>query len=174
MSFLNPCIRKIDTISAADVFESYVGGLYVDQGLDAVKAWLNPLFRPYSTLAYTLTRTQHGLPPLLTPSSSPPTSAGKHDGTGTPPALDLARMAPESTTIGHLALFNQHVQKANAAVEWVYSDGPSDREGKKTTPIWLVKVLVDGECLGQGKGGTKKAARNEAAKGGLKGLGVYV
>lgn len=157
----------------ADIFESYIGGLYVDQGLDAVKAWLNPLFRPYSTLAYTLTRTQHGLPPLPTPSSSPPTSAGKHDGTGTPPALDLARMTQESTTIGHLSLFNQHVQKADRTVEWVYSDG-GNGEGKKTTPIWVVKVLVDGECLGQGRGGTKKAARNEAAKEGLEGLGVYV
>lgn len=89
-----------------------------------------------------------------------------------PLALDLARK-PLSTTIGHLALFNQHVQKANKAVEWVYSDG-GEGEGKQTTPIWLVKVFVDGECLGKGKGGTKKVARNEAAKQGLEGLGVYV
>jgi ribonuclease-3 len=65
------------------------------------------------------------------------------------------------------------VQKANRAVEWVYRDG-GEGEGTKTTPVWLVSVLVDGECLGKGKGGTKKAARNEAAKEGLVSLGVYV
>lgn len=78
-----------------------------------------------------------------------------------------------STTIGHLALFNQQVQKANRAVEWVYSDG-AEGEGTKTTPVWVVKVFVDGQCLGRGKGGTKKGARNEAAKEGLVGLGIYV
>jgi ribonuclease-3 len=65
------------------------------------------------------------------------------------------------------------VQKANQAVEWVYSDG-GDGQSTKTTPVWVVKVLVDGKCLGKGKGGTKKAARNEAAKEGLESLGVHV
>lgn len=40
--------------------------------------------------------------------------------------------------------------------------------------MWVVSVFVDGECLGKGKGGTKKAARNEAAKEGLVSLGVHV
>lgn len=82
-------------------------------------------------------------------------------------------MTTTSTTIGHLALFNQHLQKSNQAVEWIYSDG-GEGEGTKTTPVWVVKVLVDGECFGTGKGGTKKAARNEAAKEGLKALGIFV
>ncbi|KAF8646361.1 hypothetical protein AX16_007227 [Volvariella volvacea WC 439] len=117
------------------------------------------------------------LPPAAPPASIPITD-------GIPPA-----------TIGHLALFNQNLQKANRQVEWVYSDGSSDQRrrshtsgsishkgaalgpvGKvsKTTPIWSVKVLVDGEFYGQGKGSTKKAARNEAAKEGLERLGVHV
>jgi len=97
-----------------------------------------------------------------------------------------------TTTIGHLALFNQHLQKANQSVEWVYSDGVgygrvgaaadgaggTDLEvavrGTKTTPVWFVRVLVDGEFYGMGKGNTKKAARNEAAKEGLEKMGVFV
>ncbi|KZP13450.1 ribonuclease III [Athelia psychrophila] len=151
----------------ADVFESYIGGLYVDQGLDAVKAWLNQLFRPYSKLAYSLVREQHGL-------SSPSLQTEKQDGTANVHTLDLARTTLSgSTTIGHLSLFNQNIQKADKAVEWVYSGG-ADGEGKKNTPIWAVKVLVDGECLGQGKGLSKKGARNEAAKQGLEGLGIHV
>lgn len=40
-----------------------------------------------------------------------------------------------SATIGHLALFNQHLQQESKPVEWVYSD--STGEGTKTTPIWV-------------------------------------
>jgi ribonuclease-3 len=93
-------------------------------------------------------------------------------------------------TIGHLALFNQHLQKANTKVEWIYSDGDAVRrdgdvdmdmtpgdvllKGTKATPVWYVKVTVDGEFYGRGRGNTKKAARNEAAKEGLKKMGVVV
>lgn len=160
--------------SLADIFESYVGGLYVDQGLDAVKSWLIPLFRPYSTLAYSIVRTQHGLPPLPTPESTPLLISVRPPWATSPlPIAYNTAYTPMSSTIGHLALFNQHVQKGNRAVEWVYSDGAEDG-GTKTTPVWVVKVLVDGKCLGRGKGGTKKGARNEAAKEGLVGLGIYV
>jgi len=46
--------------------------------------------------------------------------------------------------------------------------------GIKFTPVWVVEVLVNGKCLGRGKGGTKKVARNEAAKLGLQSLGIHV
>lgn len=117
-------------------------------------------------------------------------------------------------TVGHLALFNQHLQKMNRQVEWVYSDGfknvkagsnaaptmnaattldsPNEADGIKpqyndmglhddamvpgthTTPIWYVKVMVDGVYYGRGRGNTKRAARNEAAKEGLHKLGIIV
>jgi ribonuclease III len=94
-----------------------------------------------------------------------------------------------ATTTGHLALFNQHLQKTNRVVEWIYSDsgepprnGSSDSNdvspevarGTKTTPIWYVKVIVDGQFYGNGRGSTKKAARNEAAKVGLEKMGIFV
>jgi ribonuclease-3 len=92
------------------------------------------------------------------------------------------------TTTGHLALFNQHLQKANRVVEWVYSDGvgygmagtgiegagAEQFKGTKTTPVWFVEVVVDGAFFGKGKGNTKKAARNEAAKEGLEKMGIFV
>jgi ribonuclease-3 len=101
--------------------------------------------------------------------------------------------------MGHLALFNQCLQKGEARVEWVYSGqhpfGPSDGlgvngggvacantpndsfaagAGNKSTPVWTVQVLVDGEVYGRGCGNTKKAARNECAKQGLVRMGVAV
>ncbi|KAF8558732.1 ribonuclease III [Imleria badia] len=151
---------------------SYVGGLYLDQGLTAVEKWLKLLFKPYTTEAYIRVRTQHGLPPL-TPSPSESktttctTSTAAHrnphhhpHATGTP------------TTTGHLALFNQQLQKTRREVEWVYDELQS--EGTVTTPIWAVRVEVDGETFGCGRGSTKKSARNEAAKEGLVRLGIVV
>lgn len=86
------------------------------------------------------------------------------------------------TTIGHLALFNQQLQKSDRQVEWIYSHSPDDdkqveepaRKGTNTTPVWFVKVLVDGQFYGRGRGNTKKAARNEAAKTGLQMMGIFV
>ncbi|KAJ3740946.1 ribonuclease III domain-containing protein [Lentinula detonsa] len=170
---------------------SYVGGLYQDQGLQVVQDWLKELFRPYAMSAYRILRTQHGLPAEF----SPPPSLREH--------LDEQEYSPQArspfgyvnrdmtmTTIGHLALFNQHIQKSNQPVEWIYATSSPDvdpsaqgdvqllrpemMKGMKATTIWSVKAMVNGKCLGQGKGGTKKLARNEAAKLGLESLGVHV
>jgi len=142
----------------------------MDQGLEAVRAWLIPLFRPYAALAYEIIRKEHGFPPLPVPTgpsqSAPAPVAPQLDGT--------SDFVPLTSTIGHLALFNQHLQKSNRVVEWVYSDGASEGQGTKTTPIWAVNVLVDGKFYGRGRGYNKKAARNEAAKIGLKKLGIVV
>ncbi|KAJ6615642.1 ribonuclease III domain-containing protein [Mycena sp. CBHHK59/15] len=168
----------------ADVFESFIGGLYTDQGLHAVQPWLRALFVPYAAAAYAVVRAEHGLPPA---SLNTDTGNGDRD-TG------LATPAPSPTpTAGHLALFNQRLQQGARRVEWVYADqdpfgaggtcddaaahartSPHPRAGSKTTPVWCAEVLVDGEPLGRGCGNTKKAARNEAAKEGLVRLGVVV
>ena len=155
-----------------------------------MRLWIEPLFTPYAEAAYQIVRHQHGLPPLP-PSYKPPppidpplpsqifADAGEQANTTT------------TTTIGHLALFNQHLQKANRQVEWIYSNGnggdPQDNGytdmglspdlailGTKTTPVWYVKVMVDGEFHGRGRAINKKAARNEAAKEGLHKLGIVV
>ncbi|KAI9000761.1 ribonuclease III domain-containing protein [Trametes punicea] len=171
----------------ADLFESFVGGLYLDQGLEAVKAWLHPLFRPFLAIAYRVVRVQHGLPPepAYPTSPPPPYYRSSADATGPPRPASMipGPTSPPQTwstpppprmpaSIGHLSLFNQHLQQQCKNVEWVYSD--SAGEGTKTTPIWVVRAMVEGECLGRGRGSTKKAARNEAAKEGLVKLGIAV
>ncbi|KAJ7223989.1 ribonuclease III domain-containing protein [Mycena rebaudengoi] len=163
----------------ADVFESFIGGLYTDQGLDCVKTWLDALFRPYATAAYCVVRAQHGLPPVSVPAA----------GTCLPAPTPSPTLSAEASTTGHLALFNQRLQQENKHVEWLYSDqhpfgmdssappasgGEAFQHGSKATPIWSVQVVVDGEVFGRGKGNTKKAARNEAAKQGLARMGLNV
>ncbi|KAK7062186.1 Phosphoadenosine phosphosulfate reductase [Favolaschia claudopus] len=181
----------------ADVFESFIGGLYTDQDLEACQRWLQPLFRPYAQVAYAAVRGEHGLPPLHIAAPSPDSGI-----TGSP-----SSPAPSSHSsgdwngngggnIGHLALFNQRLQNGEARVEWLFSDlhpfgeGPGAADvhgmgnngsasfvgvqGNKSTPVWSAQVLVDGEVYGRGRGNTKKAAKNEAAKHGLARLGVVV
>ena len=152
--------------------QSYVGGVYEEQGLEAVRCWLEPLFRPYMVEAYRVVRVQHGLPP---------TSDYTHDQSSTTPNMGIRMpFTPTWSTpppsriaasIGHLSLFNQLLQQKSKTIEWVYSD--SAGAGTRTTPIWIVKAMVENECLGRGQGSTKKAAKNEAAKEGLVKLGVY-
>ena len=122
-----------------------------------------PLFRPYLVEAYRVVRVQHGLPPDPDPV------------TVDQPKHVLAPGYPGShmtSTAGHLSLFNQYLQQTNKVVEWQYCD--SVGQGTKTTPIWVVQAIVDRKCLGRGRGSTKKAAKNEAAKEGLSAMGVYV
>lgn len=47
----------------------------------------------------------------------------------------------------------------------------SKDEGTKVTPMWIAEAMVNGEVWGKGRGNTKKAAKNEAAKEGLARLG---
>ncbi|KAK7054044.1 Phosphoadenosine phosphosulfate reductase [Favolaschia claudopus] len=181
----------------ADVFESFIGGLYTDQDLAACQRWLQPLFRPYAQVAYAAVRVEHGLPPLHITAASPDgtTNGGITNSPSSPAPSSHSSGDGNGANIGHLALFNQRLQNGEARVEWLFSDlhpfgeGPgstdskdnasaNDRfvgvQGNKSTPVWSAQVLVDGEVYGRGRGNTKKAAKNEAAKHGLARLGVVV
>lgn len=167
-----------------------MGGVYLDRGLEVTQSWLHPLLRPYMAEAYRIVRVQHGLSPEPDPPLAvnlvynhsgaipiaPPTNdvgAPANDSSGNPPPTWSIPPPPRIPgNVGHLSLFNQHLQQQSKSIEWVYLD--SVGEGTKTTPIWVVRAMVEGQCLGRGRGSTKKAARNEAAKEGLVNLGIYV
>ncbi|KAH8834115.1 ribonuclease III [Flagelloscypha sp. PMI_526] len=170
----------------ADVFEAYVGGLFLDQSLSVVKDWLRPLLLPYMALAYRAVRQEHGLP--ATPNLSPTQLTTDFAQLGLKPV----HAETAAATTGHLALFNQHIQKLNKEVEWLYveittpplstADAKASKDPdsdilvhlNKTTPVWEVKCCTDGEIIGRGRGLTKRGARNEAAKEGLQKLGIDV
>ena len=140
-----------------------MGGLYLDQGLSTVEKWLKLLFKPYVTKAYIHVRTQH----KGSRNSNGQTSTPAHHDSHHHP-----RASGTPTTMNHLALFNQQLQNMRRDVEWVYSNRVA--EETITTPVWAVRVKVDGEVFGRGRGDTKKAAQNEAAKEGLIRMGIVV
>jgi len=178
----------------ADVFEAYVGGVYLDRGIEVARSWIYALFEPYIRDAYRIVREQHGLPPpsepaLPSPISPDITYSGVWD--PTPPAAPYAsRNSSTSGTsdedtpplgrastannqaTGHLALLNQRIQQLHKSVEWSYSKEPGP--GTRTTPRWKAVCIVGDRPIAEGLGTTKKAAQNAAAKDGLMNLGVSV
>ncbi|KAL6309804.1 ribonuclease III domain-containing protein [Sparassis latifolia] len=160
----------------ADLFEAFVGGLYLDRGLEIVQSWLFPLLQPYIVEAYRIVRVQHGLPadPPRIDINTPSYDSSSSGGSSGPTSPTWSTPAPSRVTasIGHLSLFNQYMQQQGKAIEWVWVD--SAGQGTLTTPIWVVRAIVEGDCVGRGRGSTKKAAKNEAAKVGLQSMGVCV
>jgi ribonuclease III len=161
-----------------------------------------PLFKPYAIEAYKIVRAHHGLPPLdtaLNPSPYNPSASSPSESTAlTPPSTPQRSISSGGYTpptppmeSGYLPLFNQYIAQQHKFVEWVFTTAsPADPMGTrtnpiridmkalkrsaKTTPIWHVKAMLDGECVGRGKARTKKGAKNEAARKALIKLGVEV
>ncbi|KIJ32706.1 hypothetical protein M422DRAFT_233987 [Sphaerobolus stellatus SS14] len=157
----------------ADVFESYVGGLYITSGFDVVRIWLTALLTPYVKEAYAEVRAQYGLPPSNHEPEPERDSSAIYD---SPPSTS-------AQTSGHLSLFNQYIQQNGIIIQWIWSD--SELQAKGPNPKWVAKVLCTSDpkgifevdkgeqgYIGVGMGRTKKAAQNEAAQKALGVLGI--
>jgi ribonuclease-3 len=127
---------------------------------------LDLLFTPYVREAYRIVREQHGLGPVGSNNELEAAIAGQAPPT---PPPESRRTFTNSATLGHLGLFNQRLQQHSKPVEWVFDDTVPD--STNATPFWVAKALVDGDCWGTGHGNNKKAAKNEAAKQGLRRMG---
>ena len=66
-----------------------------------------------------------------------------------------------------LSQFNACLQPYRKRVEWIF-----ETIIENNLPLWTVKLFVDDDCWGYGRGSTKSAAKNEAAKQGHKRIGV--
>ncbi len=132
--------------------------MYLEQGFEAVQSWLVEVMTPFVEDGYLKIREEYG---ISTPPPTPLAHAHTHENPNNP-------QASGSAAGGHLALFNQHCQQHGLPVKWQYCPVP---EGNRSTPVWTVDAWMEGKFVGTGKGNTKKAARNEAAKQGLRFLG---
>jgi len=80
----------------ADVFKAYVGGLFREQGMDIVKQWLDPLFRPLVDAAYRAERREYLLPEPAAPAApilQPMRQRGPSSQTGDPEKLDASMIS---------------------------------------------------------------------------------
>lgn len=92
------------------------------------------------------------LPPdsLAPPSYTPPLRS-------TPPQ----QFAPSQMAEGHLPLLNQVLQHAKRWIDWDYQLDP---KSPPTTPTWDASGKMSGVLVCQGRGNTKKLAKNDAAR----------
>lgn len=102
-----------------------------------------------------------------------------------PMSISSTSESSDSAPIGYLALFNQYISQKNISVEWVFETHTgrsnvtdallAEGEGSEATPVWVVRaVMGERGAVGAGKGRTKKAAKNDAAKEALAVLGVQM
>jgi len=138
--------------------------LYKDQGLRAVKVWLDQLFTPYVHEAYRMVREQHDSQPAGF-NNGPGASRAAHTPPRTPPRSP--EVPAKSATVNPLSQFNACLQPYNKRIEWIFDDTIIEN----SVPLWTVKLVVDGDRWGYGRGNSKKAAKNEAAKQGLTRMG---
>jgi ribonuclease-3 len=69
----------------------------------------------------------------------------------------------KAATPNPLSQFNACLQPSNKRIEWIFDETVIENN----VPLWTVKLFVDGDRWGYGRGSSKKVAKNEAAKQGL-------
>ncbi|KAG8949244.1 hypothetical protein FRC04_008846 [Tulasnella sp. 424] len=152
-------LQKSEQVQA-DLFESYIAGVYLDNGdtgFRVVKDWLFQVLDPYVKAAFEVVKQEH----LLSGRSPPPYAAEEGELTD----QDRARSPGDDSTgstvdPGTLSYFNQLCQQKKHNVEWITTDVP----GSKSTPLWKVEVKVNGKVAGSGVATGKKGAKILAAK----------
>lgn len=142
----------------ADVFEAYIGGVYLEHGFEFTKEWLHKLLKPYMQMEYARARTEYGLgnglvvqDPIPGPSAIYPTHDHKAP----------AKPEPEPIIqIGYTALLNEYCATRGKRIEFVC---PAINTDPLALAIWHVDIIVDSILVASAEATTKKAAKNHAA-----------
>ncbi|KAG8715846.1 hypothetical protein FRC11_014095 [Ceratobasidium sp. 423] len=154
----------------ADLFEAYVGALFQEQGLESVYQFLSDILTPSVELAYEVVRGNYveGFIPsaqatLVFPTTSVPGAADL------PSAPLIAHPLPFTADSGCTSLLNQYFAQQRKNLDWEFSP-PA---GTSSAPVWEVKAVErGGPVLATATAGTKKTAKNIAARRALIGLGI--
>lgn len=107
--------------------------------------------KPQNSLGIFHSPHTRGLSPSLSKGKSPLAPAASPSGIP-PPSL-----IPE----GHLSLLNQILQHARKNMDWDFVMDPSS---PTTTPAWDAKGKLGGVVITEGRGNTKKLAKNDGAR----------
>lgn len=160
---------QASTPTHADLFEAYIGALFMEQGLEPVYEWLSAVLTPSIHYAYEVVRFDclGVVPPspqaaFVFPSGNTPLDHPS-------PAAHLSPPLPSVDTVGCTSLLNQYYAQRHKYLDWEFS-APA---GSSLAPIWTVKAVVRGEGeLSSASASTKKAAKNAAARTALISLGI--
>ncbi|KAF8807864.1 ribonuclease III [Phlegmacium glaucopus] len=152
-------------------FNSYLGALYIRNGLPTIQDWISRLIDPNAAPSQ----------PAFPPASGYPASSrygqqsynqqnyGQQMGyshpappTGPPPPLPSGpppAMPPSSMSLVTLALVNQTAAQKSFTVTY-----PAEQVGPPHQPTWTVRCVLNGQERGRGIGKSQKIAKEEAAR----------
>lgn len=145
------------------LFNSYVGALCVQDGLQATTDWVSKLVKPEGQPPALVDDPQNRILSTASPTSASlpaPTQAGTSQAAPPPyyPTPPQASTIPSGVPQGTLALFNQTCHQRGFSVEWIAS-----ANGPQHDPRWEVKCRVNDVERGCGLGRSQKVAKELAA-----------
>jgi dsRNA-specific ribonuclease len=154
-------------------FNSYIGALYIRNGLPTIQEWISRLIDPnvapaqpaafssvpsyspyvqqnYSHQTYSQPYSQQPGGYLPAPPAGPPPPLPHSP----PPAMPSSSMS-----LVTLALVNQTAAQKGFTVTY-----PAEQVGPPHQPTWTVRCFLNGQERGRGTGKSQKVAKEEAAK----------
>ncbi|KAG2156605.1 uncharacterized protein EDB93DRAFT_1127472 [Suillus bovinus] len=158
-----------DPEEARFLFNSYVGAICIQDGLQAATDWVSKLVKPEDQPPALVDDSQNRTFPTVSPASpSRPAStslpASPQAGTSQAAPPPYYPTPPQASTIpsgvpqGTLALFNQTCHQRGISVEWIAS-----ANGPNHDPRWEVRCKVNQVERGFGLGRNQKVAKESAA-----------
>ncbi|KAJ7492484.1 hypothetical protein FB451DRAFT_1218482 [Mycena latifolia] len=129
-------------------FHSYVGALYIRNGIHHVQAWISALVDPNANV------NSFGTPPP--PLGMPPPLPPQHNNTPQNPGSSRVT----------LSLMNETAMAKNVAVTY-----PATSTGPSHAPTWSVGCCINNIEKGRGTGKSQKAAKEEAARQAFQAMG---
>jgi len=166
---------------ARSIFCSYVGGIYVEHGLEIVQGWITQLLDigdddfPESILSKPAllppsrqrmetpppkkVKSEDFSPSVFVASQPPRSPPPKFIHSPPPPSTVPNPLAPAQPSLPFLPLFNQTAAQRRVAVEYAAGFSGPPHAGR-----WTVRCIVNGIQKGVGSGSSKQVAKEEAAR----------
>jgi len=137
------------------LFNSYVGAVYHQKGIQEVYSWVSRLIEPNEE-----------------PRKLPGTAASKPPGTQAAAPADYPMGPPPGATpppqsVPRLAYFNQVTTQMGYSVQWA-----AESTGPPHMPRWTVRCIVNGAERGVGEGRSQKLAKEVAAQQAATAMGL--
>ncbi|KAK0233613.1 hypothetical protein IW262DRAFT_1331463 [Armillaria fumosa] len=143
-------------------FHTFIGALYIRNGMNDVQEWISRLIDPNHDPASMPSPPQQqqqqqqqtqGMP---TQPSQPPPPMPSFNSSPPPP---MAQTAPSISSLITLQLVNQTAAQRGYTV--TYS---AESQGPPHAPIWTVHCLLNGQVTGSAQARSQKLAREDAAR----------
>lgn len=151
-----------DPEEARFLFNSYVGAVCLQDGLQAATDWISKLVKPeeqpLALVDDSQNRTFTTVTPVPLPASAQAGASQAAPPPYRPPTPPQASTVPSGVPQGILALFNQTCLQRQIPMEWAAA-----ANGLQHDPRWEVKCKVAGVERGSGLGRNQKQAKEIAA-----------